>query len=304
MFASVLLNLGILGFFKYFNFFAGSFEALAEQFGWSPGFVTLYIVLPVGISFYTFQTMSYTLDIYKGILKPTRRFSDLVAYVSFFPQLVAGPIERARHLLPQFGQKRFVTLEDVTSGMGLFAWGLYKKIVIADNLAPIADQVFRNPDAAARGEVIVGVLAFAFQIYCDFSGYSDMARGSARLLGFDVMVNFRFPYISRTPSEFWQRWHISLSSWLRDYLYIPLGGNRISEAVTYRNLIVTMSLGGLWHGASWTFVIWGLFHGAVLIIYRVMRIDFHLASVPTKQIHGILLHCFAMVIMFAVVCIG
>ncbi len=270
---SLVLNLGILAVFKYFNFFAESLQDLAQGMGFELNYVTLNIVLPVGISFYTFQTISYSVDIYRGQLKPTTSMMRFAAFVSFFPQLVAGPIERAAQLLPQFYTARVMTFEKFKSGSALFAWGMFKKVFIADNIAPIADRVFADPSAFSSGELTIGLLAFTFQIYCDFSGYSDMARGLARILGFELMLNFNLPYVSRTPSEFWQRWHISLSSWLRDYLYIPLGGNRGSVVGTYRNLTLTMLLGGLWHGASWTFVLWGLFHGIILVIYRILNVD-------------------------------
>lgn len=296
--ASVALNLGILGVFKYFNFFAASFADLAGNFGWTPGFVTLNVVLPVGISFYTFQTMSYTLDIYRGQLKPINRILPFAAFVAFFPQLVAGPIERARNLLPQFESVRELTLERLQSGAMLFLWGFYKKVVIADNLAPISDRIFSNPSAHSPDEILVGVLAFTFQIYGDFSGYSDMARGAARMLGFDLMLNFNMPYFSRTPSEFWRRWHISLSSWLRDYLYVPLGGNRSGAFGTYRNLMLTMLLGGLWHGSAWTFVAWGFFHGFILVVYRLLNLDKRLDAVSTGNPGGIAVHLTAMAAMF------
>lgn len=296
--ASVVLNLGILGVFKYFNFFAGSFAEMAGAFGWTPSFVTLNIVLPVGISFYTFQTMSYTLDIYRGQLKPIDRILPFAAFVSFFPQLVAGPIERARNLLPQFQSVRELTLERLQSGAMLFLWGFYKKVAIADNLAPISDRIFSNPSAHTPEEILVGVLAFTFQIYCDFSGYSDMARGAARMLGFDLMLNFNMPYFSRTPSEFWRRWHISLSTWLRDYLYVPLGGNRSGAVGTYRNLMLTMLLGGLWHGAAWTFVAWGFFHGFILVVYRLLSVDRRLSAVKTTSVKGVAIHAAAAAAMF------
>lgn len=274
--ASLVLNLGLLSIFKYFNFFADSLVGLTSVFGIELDWVTLNIVLPVGISFYTFQTLSYTIDIYRGRMQPTDKLLELATYIAFFPQLVAGPIERAKALLPQFFEKREVTAEKLASGFTLFMWGMYKKAVIADNLSPIANRVFANPDAMSSGELWVGLLAFTFQIYCDFSGYSDMARGIARMMGFELMMNFNLPYISRTPSEFWRRWHISLSSWLRDYLYIALGGNRGGNRGTYRNLMLTMILGGLWHGAAWTFVLWGFYQGAVLVLYRITGIDQYL----------------------------
>lgn len=265
---SVVVNLAILGFFKYFNFFAGSLQDLVGMFGFELSAFSLSIVLPVGISFYTFQTMSYTIDIYKRKLEPSRDFLDFALFVAFFPQLVAGPIERAVNLLPQIYEKRKFDLDQFGAGCYLILWGLFKKVVIADNLAVTVEQVFSKTDGFYSGEVLIGVLYFAFQIYCDFSGYSDIARGIAKTLGFELMVNFRLPYIARNPSDFWLRWHISLSSWLRDYLYIPLGGNRNGNLMTYRNLILTMLLGGLWHGAAWNFVVWGLFHGAILAGHR------------------------------------
>jgi len=270
---SVIVNLGLLGVFKYFNFFAESLTDLASTVGVELSYSTLAIVLPVGISFYTFQTMSYTIDVYRKKLEPSHKLIEVSAYIAFFPQLVAGPIERGAHLLPQFFEKRKIDIAALRTGAYLFLWGMFKKAVIADNLAAISDPVFQNPQAFTSGELLVALLAFTFQIYCDFSGYSDMARGIARMMGFNLMVNFNVPYVSRTPSEFWRRWHISLSSWLRDYLYIPLGGNRSSEFKTYRNLFLTMLLGGLWHGASWTFILWGVAHGSILIIYRLLKVD-------------------------------
>ncbi|GAK50937.1 membrane bound O-acyl transferase MBOAT family protein [Candidatus Moduliflexus flocculans] len=266
---SVTGNLGLLGFFKYFNFFTDSMVEMLQWFGIAAEPMTLRIILPVGISFYTFQTMSYTLDVYRGQLRATRHFLDFCLFVSFFPQLVAGPIERASHLLPQMLAPRVVTWENFSSGMQLAFWGFFKKMVIADNLSVIANATF-NQSTYTGSEVIIAVYAFAFQIYCDFSGYTDIARGVARMLGFDICVNFRLPYFATNPSDFWQRWHVSLSSWLRDYLYIPLGGNRRGVARTYINLSLTMLLGGLWHGASWHFVVWGAYHGLLLVIFRLL----------------------------------
>ena len=274
---SITVNLGILGFFKYYNFFADSFAVLSQNaLGFTPDRFTLDIVLPVGISFYTFQSMSYTIDTFRRDVEPTESLVDFAAYLSFFPQLVAGPIERGKSLLPQFRRPRTLDWEQSRQGMWLIAWGMYKKVVIADNVAAIVNSTFGPFDGADPSSVIpddgfrilVAVLAFAVQIYTDFSGYSDIARGTAKLMGFDIMVNFRLPYIAKDPSEFWQRWHISLSTWLRDYLYIPLGGNRAGPLGTYRNLMITMILGGLWHGAAWNFVIWGLYQGTILVLYR------------------------------------
>lgn len=270
LFLSILSNLSILGFFKYFNFFSDSFSSLAGTFGWTVDPITLRVLLPVGISFYTFQSMSYTIDIYRGQLKPARTLVDFALYVAFFPQLVAGPIERATHLLPQVENPRSVTTEKIFEGIWLFAWGLYKKIFIADNLATIVDAVFLKTGVFSGAEILLATYAFAFQIYGDFSGYSDMARGLAKLMGFDLMINFRFPYFVTNPRDFWLNWHISLSTWLRDYLYIPLGGNRHGSLSMYRNLFLTMFLGGLWHGASWIFVLWGVYQGVLLIAHRLM----------------------------------
>lgn len=268
-------NLGLLGFFKYFNFFADNLNVLFQTiFGYTLDSFTLHILLPVGISFYTFQTMSYTLDVYRKEFRAEESLLTMAAFVAFFPQLVAGPIERARHLLPQFVARRTISWQDCKEGAELIAWGLYKKMVVADNLARLVNETFKPYDTLQftgmpeDGLRCLGAIyAFAFQIYGDFSGYSDIARGTARLLGFEIMVNFDLPYAATSPSDFWRRWHISLSRWLRDYLYIPLGGNRRGNVNA--NLMITMLLGGLWHGAAWTFVVWGAYHGALLVAYRV-----------------------------------
>lgn len=265
---SVVTQLGVLGFFKYFGFFAHSAAAALASLGLQVHAPTLEIVLPVGISFYTFQTMSYTIDLYRGRMDPVRRWTDFALYISFFPQLVAGPIERATHLIPQVLSPRRIDAPGVLAGIHLIVVGFFKKVVIADNLAVVANRVFDHYGEYSGVDTLIGALAFTFQIYCDFSGYSDIARGLARLMGFDIMLNFRLPYFATSPSDFWRRWHISLSSWLRDYLYISLGGNRGGEARTYRNLALTMLLGGLWHGPAWNFVLWGAFHGIILILYR------------------------------------
>jgi D-alanyl-lipoteichoic acid acyltransferase DltB (MBOAT superfamily) len=277
LWTSIVSNLTILGFFKYFNFFAENFQKLLESgLGYSADMTMLNIVLPVGISFYTFQTMSYSIDVYRRELEPSRSLMQFAAYVAFFPQLVAGPIERGKHLLPQFSKGRSVTRDDVRSGTWLIGWGLFKKIYVADNLASIVNYTFRPYDSMSVLEapedglrVLIAIYAFAFQIYADFSGYTDIARGTARLLGFDIMLNFNLPYCATSPSSFWRRWHISLSSWLRDYLYIPLGGNKKGPIRTYINLMITMLLGGLWHGAQWNFVLWGAYQGGLLAVYRI-----------------------------------
>ncbi len=270
---SVVANLGLLGTFKYFDFFADSLSDLMSSIGLSVDAPTLSLVLPVGISFYTFQTLSYTVDVYRGRLAPTRNLLDFAVFVAFFPQLVAGPIERASSLLPQIVTPRRVDAGSVQLGIYLVLVGFAKKVVVADRLGLLANQIFDNHTDYAGLDLILGVIAFSGQIYGDFSGYSDIARGLSRLMGFELMVNFRLPYFALTPSDFWRRWHVSLSTWLRDYLYIPLGGNRDGQLATYRNLFATMVLGGLWHGAAWTFVLWGAFHGAILILYRLFTFD-------------------------------
>ncbi len=269
---SIFSNLGMLGFFKYYNFFSSEVLDGLTLLGLDVSLPVLNIVLPVGISFYTFQTMSYTIDVYRGHTKPTNRFFDFALYVSFFPQLVAGPIERSYRLLPQILEKRPRLKEDFAEGLYHVIIGLFKKVVIADNMAPIVNNVFSRPVSDLTGpEIIVGVYAFAFQIYGDFSGYTSIAQGIAKWMGFNLSWNFKMPYFAVNPSDFWQRWHISLSSWLRDYLYIPLGGSKGSHLFTLRNLMTTMLLGGLWHGAGWTFIAWGLYHGLLLVIYRLLE---------------------------------
>ncbi|MGI1677810.1 MAG: MBOAT family protein [Cellvibrionaceae bacterium] len=265
---SVIVNLSFLGFFKYFNFFSDSFASLLGTVGYTPSWFELNVILPVGISFYTFQTMTYTIDIYRKQLKPTHHFFDFALFVSFFPQLVAGPIERASNLLPQILQSRKFSWEQTKEGAWLVFWGLFKKVYVADNLAVLVDRGYANYATLSAPEIAVVLIAFSFQIYCDFSGYTDIARGISKLLGFELRLNFNLPYFARNPSDFWRRWHISLSTWLRDYLYIPLGGSRKGEARTYINLMATMVLGGLWHGAAWTFIVWGFYQGALLCIHR------------------------------------
>jgi alginate O-acetyltransferase complex protein AlgI len=264
---SMLVNLGFLGFFKYYNFFVDSANVILSS--WGLGISNLDIILPVGISFYTFQTMSYTFDIYQGKLKPTDSFFDFALFVAFFPKLVAGPIVRAADFLPQLKKPVRVKASNVWTGSQIFIVGLFKKLMIADAVSPFVDHVFAYPDYYSSPTVWLAVAAYALQIYCDFSGYSDMAIGCARILGFHFDRNFDMPYLSRNITEFWRRWHISLSSWLRDYLYISLGGNRKGQIRTYGNLMITMVLGGLWHGASWNFVIWGTLHGFALAFHRL-----------------------------------
>ena len=313
---SMVVNLGFLAFFKYFNFFIGSFAEMLQDWGYAGSTSTLNIILPVGISFYTFQSMSYTIDVYFKKIKVERDFIRFATFISFFPQLVAGPIVRASDFLPQFQKDKNFEWDRLTAGLGQILWGFFKKVAVADSIAPFVDQCFAAPGGYSSMHLLVGIIFYSFQIYCDFSGYSDIAIGLARILGFDFPDNFKTPYFSKNFSEFWKRWHISLSSWLQDYLYIPLGGNRngsfgsyffillfmgLTVLVTgwwllgvlfggmivwgywyirrsekhgktlfnYMNLMVTMLLGGLWHGASWAFVFWGFLHGSYLIIQRL-----------------------------------
>lgn len=254
---SISVNIGFLGFFKYYNFFVENFTSAFSFFGKEISPNTLNIILPVGISFYTFQTLSYSIDVYRKKLKPTHDFIAFSAFVSFFPQLVAGPIERATHLLPQFYKKRCFEYSNAVLGLRQILWGLFKKIVIADNCAEYANMIFNNSSSYSGSVLVLGVIFFTFQIYGDFSGYSDIAIGTSRLFGFDLMRNFAYPYFSRDIAEFWRRWHISLSTWFRDYLYIPLGGSRGSIAKKIRNTFIIFVVSGFWHGANWTFIVWG-----------------------------------------------
>lgn len=262
---SLLINLGLLGFFKYYNFFLDNFIDAFTILGMPIKENTLNIILPVGISFYTFQTMSYSIDIYRNKLAPTKDFVAFSAFVSFFPQLVAGPIERASNLLPQFSQKRKFDYAQATDGLRQVLWGLFKKIVIADNCAEFANTIFNNSSQYEGSTLVLGALFFTFQIYGDFSGYSDIAIGTSRLFGFSLMQNFAFPYFSRNMAEFWRRWHISLSTWFRDYVYIPLGGSKGNKWQQVRNIFIIFLLSGFWHGANWTFIVWGALNAVYFI---------------------------------------
>jgi len=257
LWVSMLVNLGFLGVFKYYNFFADSFADLLQTFGMNADFTTLNILLPVGISFYTFQTMSYTIDVYRRKLEPTKDIFAFFAFVSFFPQLVAGPIERAKNLLPQFYTQRNFDYNKAIDGMRQILWGFFKKVVIADSCAIYVNAIFADSAELSGGILLLGAVLFAFQIYGDFSGYSDIAIGTARLFGFNLMRNFAYPYFSRDIAEFWRRWHISLSSWFKDYLYIPLGGSRGGQWMQLRNVFAIFLVSGFWHGANWTFIVWG-----------------------------------------------
>ena len=272
---SIVTNIGFLGFFKYYNFFVDSFVTAFSFFCKSISVYSLDIILPVGISFYTFQTLSYTIDVYKKKLEPAKDIISFLAFVSFFPQLVAGPIERATNLLPQFYKKRVFEYDKAVDGMRQMLWGLFKKVVIADNCAEYANAIFNNYTDFSGSTLVLGAIFFTFQIYCDFSGYSDMAIGMSRLFGFDLMKNFAFPYFSRDIAEFWRRWHISLSTWFRDYLYIPLGGSKGSLLKIVRNTFIIFLVSGFWHGANWTFIIWGflnaLYFLPLLLVKRNRR---------------------------------
>lgn len=257
LWVSILVNLGFLGFFKYYNFFLDNFKSAFSFAGYELNTNSLNIILPVGISFYTFQTLSYTIDVYKNRLEPTSNFISFAAFVSFFPQLVAGPIERATNLLPQFYKPRKFQYTQGVDGLRQILWGLFKKIVIADNCAIYANQIFENSPEMNGSTLVLGAIFFTFQIYGDFSGYSDIAIGTARLFGFNLMQNFAYPYFSRDIAEFWRRWHISLSTWFRDYLYIPLGGSRGGIWMKVRNTFIIFVVSGFWHGANWTFIVWG-----------------------------------------------
>jgi len=305
---SLIVNLGVLGFFKYGNFFLDSFVSAAHSAGWTHvERLPLQVILPVGISFYTFQSIGYVIDVYRGHLKAEKNPLHYALFVGFFPQLVAGPIERATHLLPQIKSRTELTWDNISHGTWLMALGLFKKVVLADNVAKVAVAVYKVDNMAEFPlwwETVLGTYAFALQIYCDFSAYSDIARGAARLMGFDLMRNFDLPYFAVNPSDFWRRWHISLSTWLRDYLYIPLGGNRKGSIRTYLNLFITMTIGGLWHGATWLFVAWGVYHGLMLCVHRLFKpiLDryFTFRGKPQAALWTIL----RVVVFFQFTCIG
>lgn len=290
---SLLVNLGILFFFKYYHFFSKELVSLLSYLGYTASPFTLNIILPVGISFYTFQTLSYTIDIYKGKIQPTKDIIAFFTFVSFFPQLVAGPIERAKHLLPQFFTAKKFDYEKAANGFRYMLWGFFAKIAVADSIAPIVDNIFSHYETMGIGSLIIGAILFTVQIYGDFSGYSNIAIGTAALLGFDLMQNFNTPFFSHNLREFWSRWHISLSTWFRDYVYIPLGGNRCSKLRHFTNIMVTFIVSGLWHGANWTYIVWGTIHG---LLYSVTRP--FISKSNEKKRTGI----FSMAITFIVVC--
>ncbi len=305
MVANIVLNLGILGYFKYYNFFVESFIQAFSGMGINLHPHTLKIILPVGISFYTFQALSYSIDVYRGHIKPTRDAVAFFAYVSFFPQLVAGPIERATNLLPQFLSSRTFSYPQAVDGCRQMLWGFFKKMVVADSCAPLVNRIFADYPNQTGSVLLLGGILFAFQIYGDFSGYSDIAVGCGRLFGVRLMRNFSNPYFSRDIAEFWRRWHISLSTWFRDYLYIPMGGSRVSKTKTLRNILLMFAVSGLWHGANWTFVAWGIFN-AVLFLPLLLagRNRKYLNEVAEGRVLPSLAEAFQMVITFGLVVIG
>jgi D-alanyl-lipoteichoic acid acyltransferase DltB (MBOAT superfamily) len=305
LWTSIVVNIGILGYFKYFNFFIDSFSTAFDFFGNSVDVTGISIILPVGISFYTFQTLSYSIDIYRGQLKAARSIHTFFAYVSFFPQLVAGPIERAKNLLPQFQKRRVFDYDQSKDGLRFILWGLAKKIIIADTSAVYANEIFSNHESYGTPALLLGAVYFAFQIYGDFSGYTDIAIGTAKLFGFNLMRNFYYPYFSKDIADFWRRWHISLSSWFKDYLYIPLGGSKVGRFISIRNIFIIFLVSGLWHGANWTFVLWGFVNAVYflpLYLLKKNRRNVASESVKSKVVPGIrevvaMLSTFALVVL-------
>lgn len=304
--ANILINVGLLAFFKYFNFFVASFIDAFSCIGIHLQSTTLQIILPVGISFYTFQALSYTIDVYKKKIEPTKDMVAFFAYVSFFPQLVAGPIELATNLLPQFSKQRVFDYEKAVDGMRQILWGLFKKMVVADNCAVIVNLIYNDYQNQSGSTLLLGAILFAFQIYGDFSGYSDIAIGCARLFGINLMQNFNYPYFSRDIAEFWRRWHISLTTWFRDYLYIPLGGSRTTKAKVLRNTFVIFIVSGLWHGANWTFVVWGLYNALLFVPLLLLRTNrrFTTTIVANDSFFPSVKECFQILLTFSLVVIG
>lgn len=280
---NIAINIGILCYYKYVNFFANNLEALINQFGYQLDWVTLDIILPVGISFYTFQALSYTIDVYRRDTKATKDFIAFTSFISFFPQLVAGPIERSTNLLPQFLKPRRFDYTDAVIGMRQILWGFFKKLIIADNCAQLANSIFDNYQDCNASLLLLGAIFFTFQIYGDFSGYSDIAIGTARLFGVNLMKNFNLPYFSRDIAEFWRRWHISLNKWFIDYVYIPLGGSRGTKAKVIRNILIVFFLSGLWHGANWTFVVWGVYNGIIIAILTLLNLNHKRSAIISEK---------------------
>lgn len=305
LFFIAAINLGMLISFKYWNFFSKELSDFLKLYSLNFDPITIQLLLPVGISFYTFQTLSYAIDTYKGEISPTKHLGKFATYVAFFPQLVAGPIERAKDLLPQLDRKVNFDYNRITSGLRLMLWGLFKKVVIADNLAPIINGVYAEPESYSGLTLLVVSVMFAIQIYCDFSGYSDIAIGSSRVLGINLKNNFDNPYFSRSITEFWRRWHISLSSWLRDYVYIPLGGSKSTKLRTKVNILATFIISGVWHGANWTYIIWGVYHGIFLIIERIIEYPQKIERYSKiSKVQGIFLNIGLMSITFIIITFG
>ena len=295
----------VLFVFKYFGFFNYNLEVLARLIGWNYPVKALSIILPIGLSFHTFQSLSYVIEVYRGHQKAERHFGIYALYVMFYPQLVAGPIERPQNLLHQFHEEKRFDYANATAGLRLMAWGLFKKVVIADRLAIYVNAVYDEPAQFGGPVLILATVAFAYQIYCDFSGYSDIAIGAARVMGFKLMKNFNAPYFSQSIAEFWKRWHISLSTWFRDYLYIPLGGNRVSRWKFYRNILITFAVSGLWHGANWTYIVWGGLNGVYLIVGHLSaewRVRLRELMAPSSD--GVLLAVFRVVTTFTLICVA
>lgn len=304
LWTSVTINLGFLGFFKYYNFFLDNLLQAFTFFGQEIQASRLNIILPVGISFYTFQTLSYSIDVYKRKFEPTRDFIAFSAFVCFFPQLVAGPIERASNLLPQFYKNRKFEYQSAVDGLRQILWGMFKKIVIADNCALIVNTVYENPDNYFGSSLLIAAILFSFQIYGDFSGYSDIAIGTSRLFGFNLMQNFAFPYFSRDIAEFWRRWHISLSTWFRDYLYFPLGGSKGTLSKTIRNVLLIFLVSGFWHGANWTFVVWGVINASCFLPFVLFKINRkNIETIENKGFKETVLNGFSIIFTFFIVTI-
>jgi D-alanyl-lipoteichoic acid acyltransferase DltB (MBOAT superfamily) len=302
---SLFINLGFLGFFKYYNFFIENWIMAWDSVGVSMNLSSLKIILPVGISFYTFQTLSYTIDIYRKKIKPTSSILSFATFVAFFPQLVAGPIERAQHLLPQFIKERKFSYTYAMSGVHIFIWGLFKKVVIADTCATYVNVIFENHESMSSLSLVLGAVYFAFQIYGDFSGYSDMAIGLSRMLGFDLMQNFKYPYFARDIAEFWRRWHISLTTWFRDYLYIPLGGSRTTTALQIRNVFIIFLVSGFWHGANWTFIAWGLLNAIYFLpLLLLKRNRINKDDIIINSLRERITTSFKILITFAITCLA
>ena len=303
LFIAIITDLLILGFFKYYNFFADNIHGFLLLFNVNLESGILKVVLPVGISFYTLQSIGYVIDVYRKEIEPERKFLNFALFISFFPQLVAGPIERAKNLLTQIVNERKPTLNNFYDGSFLIFWGLFQKVFIADNLSKIVEQAFGGTGHYEATQVLIALYAFAFQILCDFEGYSNIARGIAKLMGFNIIVNFNLPYFSTNPKEFWSRWHISLSTWFRDYLYVPLGGNRNGSLLMYRNLLIVMLIGGLWHGAAWTYVIWGIYHAVLLIGHRLLNPYLNILQIKNIILEKIFF-IIRVFIFFHLVCVG